>query len=194
MQVDVLCLWMNDNLDHVTNSVAPVRWLDNCFRKSHNKLFANDETMIDLTTEQQDQGDIDEIEKARFVDKNICYILRSHTTNPPCNKTYCGKTNRYKERLREHNGEVVGGAYFTRAHRPWRPLCYISGFQNQRQALQFEKAVKVAKPRKSLVLPPKSCGRYHKRMYALMTVLQRDKWSQRGPSKADVPLHVTWWT
>jgi len=40
-------------------------------------------------------------------------------------------------RLRQHNGEIKEGARYTRG-KSWRVLCYVSGFENMRQALQFE--------------------------------------------------------
>lgn len=43
------------------------------------------------------------------------YILRS-TVTP---RTYVGMTNDVDRRLRQHNGELVGGARYTRVGRPW---------------------------------------------------------------------------
>lgn len=63
------------------------------------------------------------------------YILVSEV-NP--NSTYVGKTNDLKRRLRQHNGEIAGGAKRTKKYRPWRIYCYISGFDTETEALQFE--------------------------------------------------------
>ena len=45
------------------------------------------------------------------------YVLQS--ADPVWSKTYVGVTTDPKRRLRQHNGEMAGGAKFPRAHRPW---------------------------------------------------------------------------
>ena len=44
----------------------------------------------------------------------VCYILKSG------NRTYNGSTNNMRRRLRQHNGEIKGGAKYTRGRRPCR--------------------------------------------------------------------------
>ncbi|CAI5463834.1 unnamed protein product [Closterium sp. Yama58-4] len=41
-------------------------------------------------------------------------------------------------RLKQHNGEVVGGAKSTRAGRPWALVSVVSGFRTRSEAFQFE--------------------------------------------------------
>ena len=53
-----------------------------------------------------------------------CYMLISNDNK----RTYIGSTVNIKRRLRQHNGEIVGGAKATRTGRPWSLICYISGF------------------------------------------------------------------
>lgn len=53
-------------------------------------------------------------------------------------KTYVGVTNDVERRLKQHNGEIVGGAKTTKAGRPWKLLCSVSGFQTRSEAFQFE--------------------------------------------------------
>lgn len=43
------------------------------------------------------------------------YFLRSAVSN----KTYIGVSNDIRKRLRQHNGEIKGGAKYTRLGRPW---------------------------------------------------------------------------
>jgi structure-specific endonuclease subunit SLX1 len=62
----------------------------------------------------------------------VCYVLASGR------RTYVGVTNNPARRLRQHNGELVGGARATRVGRPWRIAAVVSGFPDKRAALQFE--------------------------------------------------------
>lgn len=65
------------------------------------------------------------------------YMLRSLNPKYP-NRTYIGYTNNLKRRIRQHNGLIKGGAKYTRVGRPYKIVCYISGFPNRSSALQFE--------------------------------------------------------
>jgi predicted GIY-YIG superfamily endonuclease len=64
----------------------------------------------------------------------FCYILQSTTSN----KTYVGMTDNIQHRLRQHNGEIIGGAKYTTAGRPWQIVCYVGGFTTRNEALRFE--------------------------------------------------------
>jgi structure-specific endonuclease subunit SLX1 len=52
-------------------------------------------------------------------------------------KTYVGATVNPDRRIRQHNGELVGGARATHG-RQWRRLFLIDGFTDERDALRFE--------------------------------------------------------
>lgn len=52
-------------------------------------------------------------------------------------RTYVGATVDPDRRLRQHNHELVGGARAT-ARDHWTRVCLVSGFPNERAALQFE--------------------------------------------------------
>jgi putative endonuclease len=55
------------------------------------------------------------------------------------NKTYVGSTNNLQKRIRQHNGEIKGGAkYTTRNGNQWCFLYYITGFPDHQNALQAE--------------------------------------------------------
>lgn len=73
--------------------------------------------------------------------KWYCYILQSTQDNHG-GRTYIGKTNNPHRRLRQHNGEICGGARYTRGCRPYRHICIIGGFQSERDALRFEWKIK----------------------------------------------------
>jgi predicted GIY-YIG superfamily endonuclease len=68
-------------------------------------------------------------------DSLVCYVLRHHKKN----RTYCGMTNNIKRRLRQHNGEIGGGARYTTAHGPgWVVHFVVHGFIDRRDCLRFE--------------------------------------------------------
>lgn len=73
------------------------------------------------------------------VKRYICYCLRSTSTK---RRTYVGITNNFKRRIRQHNGEITGGAKYTHAYRPWAPFFRVHGFKTKRQVLRFEWAMK----------------------------------------------------
>jgi predicted GIY-YIG superfamily endonuclease len=52
-------------------------------------------------------------------------------------KTYVGATVDPARRLRQHNGEISGGARATKG-RAWRRVFLVSGFEDERAALRFE--------------------------------------------------------
>lgn len=62
-----------------------------------------------------------------------CYCLLSNQ-----NTTYIGSTVNLDRRLRQHNRELVGGAKATGRGDGWRRVCSVTGFPDERSALQFE--------------------------------------------------------
>ena len=63
-----------------------------------------------------------------------CYCLISDS-----GKTYIGATVDLDHRLRQHNGEIKGGARATSMEPgKWRRVCHVSGFPDNHSALQFE--------------------------------------------------------
>ena len=68
------------------------------------------------------------VEKSWF-----CYMLASVDGK----KTYVGATVDPDRRLRQHNGELAGGAYATKG-RTWKRRFLVSGFVDERAALRFE--------------------------------------------------------
>lgn len=66
-----------------------------------------------------------------------CYLLRS--LEPQAHgRTYIGFTVDPHRRLRQHNGELTGGAKRTVRSRPWEMLAFVHGFRDTVAALQFE--------------------------------------------------------
>ena len=72
----------------------------------------------------------------------ICYILKCN------NYTYNGCTNNFKRRIRQHNGEIKGGAKCTSRRGPWEPYCIITGFKDNIEALQTEWRIKKVEGRR----------------------------------------------
>ena len=66
-----------------------------------------------------------------------CYLLRS-VASARSGASYVGFTTHPKRRIRQHNGEIKGGAKHTRRHRPWEMACVVEGFSSKVAALQFE--------------------------------------------------------
>ena len=64
----------------------------------------------------------------------VCYILKSVHNN----RVYIGFTVNFAHRLRQHNGEITGGAKCTVKFRPWTAICVIQGFFEQSAARRFE--------------------------------------------------------
>ena len=67
----------------------------------------------------------------------FCYILCS-LHSKYLNSTYIGFTDDPFHRIRQHNGEIKGGAKYTKRRRPWKLILVISNFPNKIAALKFE--------------------------------------------------------
>lgn len=55
---------------------------------------------------------------------------------------YVGKTTNIEKRLRQHNGEIKGGAKYTAGKRPVS-LVYTESFETHKEAAQREYALKL---------------------------------------------------
>lgn len=72
----------------------------------------------------------------------FAYVLRSSDARP---RVYVGMTCNPARRLRQHNGEIAGGARRTRGGRPWAFDIVVAGFATARQAMQAEWRIKRAR-------------------------------------------------
>ena len=97
--------------------------------------------------------------------------------------TYAGVSPDPVQRLRKHNGEIKGGAKYTTSKGPgWKHICFVSGFQNKIQALQFEWAVKHQ--------PPRNVGGIDSRLKKVKEVMAKERWTSKSPLSADVLLEI----
>lgn len=70
-----------------------------------------------------------------------CYALSSSDGS----RSYTGQTNDFTRRLRQHNGEIKGGARYTKTKTKWTPIFRVTQFKTLRFVLQFEIAMKKRK-------------------------------------------------
>ena len=111
------------------------------------------------------------------------YVLRS--INPLYfGKTYVGYTIDPKRRIRQHNGEIAGGAKKTQAHRPWKMIMYISGFPDERNALQFEWCCN--HPYKTRIKSAED------RLKHVQSILMKDKWTSEAIPIFINTLKISW--
>lgn len=65
----------------------------------------------------------------------VVYFLLDNTFQ---RMSYRGYSTCLKRRIRQHNGQIKGGARYTRKSNNWVVLAYISGFQSKKVAMSYE--------------------------------------------------------
>lgn len=113
--------------------------------------------------------------------KWYCYILRSKNELYK-NHTYNGSTNDLTRRLRQHNGEISGGAKATHDKGPWEYYFVMTGFKTHNNALSCEWMIK--HPTKKRKRPPKYCGEIG-RIKGINEILPLEKWTTKCESNND---------
>jgi len=115
-----------------------------------------------------------------------CYLLRSTISG----RTYNGSTNDLKRRLRQHNGELSGGAVATKTGQPWVFFAVLKGLPDHVNALSCEWRIRHPDGRR------KKKGQYSGtvgRIQGLNKVLQLDQWSSRcmhRNQEMNLELHI----
>lgn len=122
---------------------------------------------------------------------SIVYCLRAGT------HSYVGLTNNIHRRLRQHNGELKGGARYTRMHRPhgerWRLYFIVSGFERRRHAAQLEDTLHGNVTLPKSIVNPFGTGSAARRAWQLFWAFQAERFSKHAPHTASVaPLTVYW--
>ena len=101
------------------------------------------------------------------------------------NSTYAGVSPDPTRRLRQHNGEIKGGAKYTTSKGPgWEHICLVKGFQDKIQSMQFEWAVKH--------VPPRNAGGIINRIQKLFCVCNKERWTSNAPIAKTIPLEIYW--
>lgn len=118
-----------------------------------------------------------------------CYLLRS--LNPHYkNQTYGGSTNDLKRRIRQHNGEIAGGAKTTKGKGPWQYYVLLEGFSTYNEALSCEWRIK--HPTNSKRRPKKYSG-VEGRVLSMNLVLNTTTWTAQSlglNSSRPYTLHI----
>jgi structure-specific endonuclease subunit SLX1 len=109
------------------------------------------------------------------------YLLLSNT-----GLTYVGATVDLDHRLRQHNGELAGGAHATHMRiaqgNAWERVCHIRGFPDWRTALQFEWALKHHSRKLPLKMLP-----IERRMRGLHILMKKDRSTSKSVPYSTYP-------
>lgn len=101
--------------------------------------------------------------------------------------TYVGATVDLEHRLRQHNGEIKGGAHATtmkvKQGKSWKRLCYIQGFPDWQSTLQFEWAFKFY----SRKYVTHKISPLERRMKGLKTIMNMERPTSKALSYSEWP-------
>lgn len=123
-------------------------------------------------------------------DQWVCYILKSQNPLYP-NRTYVGSTNSIRRRIRQHNGELVGGAKATQMMRPNEIICIVTGFKDRVSALKCEWLLKHPEGKKKVSRIYSGVSGRLKGLQYLVT--KSEKWKQRsGNISVDIWINSTY--
>lgn len=97
--------------------------------------------------------------------------------------SYIGITNNFTRRHRQHNGEIKGGAKYTKRYRPWKPAFFVRGLTSHKEVLQLEWAIKHRRAR---------CpgGGVRGRIKTLENLLKMERWTKRAPAIKTLSLII----
>ena len=113
-----------------------------------------------------------------------CYILRNGCEKDK-GRTYNGYTNRPARRIRQHNGDLVGGAKYTKRYgnNSWEMYVLIKGFPTSQNAMQCEWRIKHPNNRR------RRSSKYFSpvgRIEGLNRILKSKRWTSRSNIENDM--------
>lgn len=109
------------------------------------------------------------------------YIIRAG------DRTYAGFTTDFAHRLRQHNGELTGGARSTGCARGrWELVVLLTGFPSARAARQLEWRMHRRWP----TAPSDGGCRVRARLRQLGCALRMERWTRTAPLCAEVVLNM----
>lgn len=146
-----------------------------------------------LKRESDTDTDDDNAKRAEPKGPHSVYLIASAE-----GRTYVGYTNDFARRLRQHNGQRVGGAKATRRGTDWAPVLLVTGFKDYRTALKAEWSFKAQRLRKTATKRWPVAVRYEwangfgvavrRRLDCLVQMLAQDKWTSTCEPANQHPL------
>lgn len=165
----------NDNIKNdMTGSMAD-KMTDNIVADNIVADNMTDIMMVDNVTDNMTDNVTDNVTDIK---KYFCYILRN-SYDPHANRTYNGYTVNPKNRIRQHNQELKGGAKYTKqwGNKTWEMYVLITGFPDNHCALQCEWRIKhPAKKRIRPTIYNSPAGR----VIGLNEIFQLEKWTSKS--------------
>ena len=116
--------------------------------------------MADVTLLPQNMGH-DALLVPRPLFCGVVYVLSA----PDVSLTYVGVTNNLRRRLRQHRGEIKGGAASTKRSKLWRAVFVVSRFASRGAALSFEWYMHNHRRVKRIPRPPRGTSPLSKRLF-----------------------------
>ncbi|XP_010481892.1 PREDICTED: structure-specific endonuclease subunit slx1 [Camelina sativa] len=122
----------------LSRTFQSVKLRDTNPKASEFKILKNPQTQVSISPSSSQKSQ----ENLKIPDPKSWSVYLILSTNEPI-KTYVGITTDFARRLKQHNGEIRGGAKASSAGRPWLCACIITGFTCLSQAASFESKWKI---------------------------------------------------